>query len=167
MSDAESATTANEALSAMKQASPVRPHGAQRNGCSGVVDTTAGLRQAKIPELQDEPLSPDRQRSESSVSEKGALEVAKIPHRVRIDENANEVIEIRAQGRGRPVDEKRQLHALPGYSVPMSKEEREKHDKWLEEQMTKELEGEDGASSPEYVTDDELFGGMTRLMRGS
>ena len=58
---------------------------------------------------------------------------------------------------------RRQIHALPEgalpESVPMTKEEREKHDKWLEEQMTKELEGEDGASSPEYVTDDELFGG--------
>ena len=43
----------------------------------------------------------------------------------------------------------------------MTKEEREKHDKWLEEQMAKELAEEDGVapSSPEYVTDDELFGG--------
>ena len=61
MSDAEGATTANEALSATKQASPVRPHGAQRNGCSGVVETTAGLRQAKISDSQTQPLSSDRQ----------------------------------------------------------------------------------------------------------
>ena len=111
----------------------------------------------KSPELQDQLLSPDQQMSGG------------FPHQVRIDENANEVIEIRALGRGRPVNEKRQIHALPegALSGSMTKEEREEHDKWLEEQMTKELEGEDGASSPEYVTDDELFGGMTLLMRGS
>ena len=224
--------TANEALSAIKQASPVRPLDAQRKGCSGVVDATAGLRQAKPSDLLTQPLSSDRQgfeervgsasmsgqakpvnteegskdetkeksspRSDEFCAPKGAqsddlahsgvayspggvlstpqrtsgtnfqrmLPIRKspelqdqllspdqqmsggFPHQVRIDENANEVIEIRAQGRSRPVDEKRQVHALPGYSVPMSKEEKEQHDKWLEEQMTKELEGEDGASSP-------------------
>ena len=176
MSDAESAATANEEYSAMRQTSPVGPHGAQRNSCSGVVDTTAGLRQAKLSEAPTQPLSPDRQQSggigatrsppfpsQSSISEDKTRRGC--PRKVRIEEAANEVIEIRSEGRGRAVSEqqKKQIHALPEGALPparpMTKEEREKHDKWLEEQMTKELEGEDGASSPEYVTDDELFGG--------
>ena len=45
-----------------------------------------GLWQATFPELQDQPLSPDWQVSGG------------FPHQVRIDENANEVIEIRAGG---------------------------------------------------------------------
>ena len=61
MSDAESATTANEALSVMKQVSPVRPHGAQCNGCSGVVDATASLQQRQPSEVPTQPLSPDWQ----------------------------------------------------------------------------------------------------------
>ena len=81
MSDAQvRVATANEALSAMKQASPVRPHGAQRNSCSGVVDTAASLQQAKFSEAPTQPLSPDRQQSggvgatrSPPVSEPGAL----------------------------------------------------------------------------------------------
>ena len=63
-------TTANEAPSAMKQATPVRPLDAQRNGCSGVVDTTAGLRQAKSSEVPTQPLSSDRQASGGSWRDK-------------------------------------------------------------------------------------------------
>ena len=61
--------TANEAPGAMKQATPVRPFDAQRNGCSRVVDTTAGLRQAKFSELPIQPLSSDRQVVEGGVGE--------------------------------------------------------------------------------------------------
>ena len=164
MSDAQvRVATANEALSAMKQASPVRPHDAQRSSCSGVVDTAASLQQRMFSEAPTKPLSPDRQPSRGIGATRSPPLLSQspcrgFPHQVRIDESANEVVEIRAQGRGRPVNYRRQVHALPEGalpdSVPMSKEEREKHDKWLEEQLTKKLEGEDGQSSPEYVTDD-------------
>ena len=60
-------TTANEAPSAMKQASPVRPLDAQRNGCSGVVDTTASLQQENPLEVPTQPLSPDWQVFEGRV----------------------------------------------------------------------------------------------------
>ena len=52
----------------MKQATPVRPLDAQRNGCSGVVDTTAGLQQAKSSEVPTQPLSSDRQVSEEKLA---------------------------------------------------------------------------------------------------
>ena len=129
MSDAGSAATANEAHSAMGQTSPVRPHGAQRNSCSGVVDTNAGLRQAKLSEAPTQPLSPDRQQSggvgatrsppfpsQGSISEDET-------RRVRIEEAANEVIEIRPEGRGRAVSEqkKKQIHAHPEGALPKAR----------------------------------------------
>ena len=111
------ATTANEAHSAMKQASPVRPLDAQRIGCSGVVDTTTCLQQAKVSEVPTQPLSSDRPVFEERVGMAGARsgheldtcmqrrQRQSMPLKVRIDENANEVVEIRAEGRGRPVNE--------------------------------------------------------------
>lgn len=85
--------------------------------------------------------------------------------KVRIEEEANEVIEIRTEGRGRPVkkQKERQIHVLPAgalpQSIPMTKEDREQHDKLLEEQTIRELEGEDGVSlsSPEFVAGNDII----------
>ena len=77
-------------------------------------------------------------------------------HPVRIGEDANELIDVRAISHGRPVKTGRgsQVNALPE-GVPMTREEREQHDEWLTLQEAKELEEEAGIDlgAPEIATD--------------
>ena len=61
--------TANEAPSAMMQASLVRPLDAQHNSCSGVVDAIASLQRGQFSKVPTQPPSPDWQVVEGGVGE--------------------------------------------------------------------------------------------------